>query len=98
MAAKIDEMNYDRRVLSRNAEFGGTLTSGMVPWSDNGIFMAGLLGVPTLAYLPYMWLAFACIGITILYGYMNKFMWQIEAPQEDDLAEPMGALRMESGI
>ncbi len=78
MASKIDEMGYDRRVLSRNAEFGGTLTSGMVPWSDNGIYMAGILGVSTFAYLPYMWLAFACMGISILFGAMNKCMWKVE--------------------
>lgn len=76
MAPKYDAMGYDRRVLSRNAEFGGTLTSGMVPWSDNGIYMAGILGVSTLSYLPYMWLSFACIGITILLGMMNTCMWK----------------------
>lgn len=78
MGEKYDKLGYHRRVLSRNTEFGGTLTSGMVPWSDNGIFMAGILGVATLQYFPYMWLSFACIGVTILFGYTNKFMWQVE--------------------
>lgn len=91
MAPKIDEMGYDRRVLSRNAEFGGTLTSGMVPWSDNGIFMAGLLGVSTLSYLPYMWLAFACIGLSTLYGFMNKFMWKVDSREEMETTAAMGA-------
>lgn len=95
MSQKIDEMKYDRRVLSRNAEFGGTLTSGMVPWSDNGIFMAGLLGVPTLTYLPYMWLAFACIGISILYGYMNKCMWKVEDTPEDEALNVPEVVRVE---
>lgn len=76
MGEKYDQLGYHRRVLSRNTEFGGTLTSGMVPWSDNGIFMAGILGVATLQYLPYMWLSFACIGLTMLFGYTNKFMWR----------------------
>lgn len=75
MADKYDELGYSRKVLSRNTEFGGTLTSGMVPWSDNGIYMATILGVPTLAYIPYMWLAFACIFITIIFGFTGKFMW-----------------------
>ncbi|CAH2214528.1 Na+/H+ antiporter NhaC [Tepidibacter aestuarii] len=75
MAKNYDELKVHRRVLSRNTEFGGTLTAGMVPWSDNGIFMAGILGVPTLQYLPYMWLAFTCLAITIIYGYMGKFQW-----------------------
>ena len=44
----------------------------MVPWSDNGIFMAGVLGVATLDYLPYMWLSFTCIIVTITLAYMGK--------------------------
>ncbi|MCG8482662.1 MAG: Na+/H+ antiporter NhaC [Clostridia bacterium] len=72
---RYDELKVHRRVLSRNTEFGGTLTAGMVPWSDNGIFMAGILGVSTFEYLPFMWLAFTCIAITIIYGFMGKFQW-----------------------
>lgn len=78
MADKYDELKISRKVLSRNTEFGGTLTSGMIPWSDNGIYMAGILGVATLEYLPYMWLSFACIIVTIVFGYTNKFMWKTD--------------------
>jgi NhaC family Na+:H+ antiporter len=81
MMAKYDELGYDRRVLSRNSEFGGTLTSAMVPWSDNGIFMTGILGVGTLQYLPYMWLTFACIGVTTICGFTGKFMWKKKTGQ-----------------
>lgn len=87
MEKKYDKLGYDRRVLSRNTEFGGTLTSAMIPWSDNGIYMAGILGVSTLDYLPYMWLAFACIGVTILYGYTGMFMYRTDdADDADDAA------------
>ena len=73
MAKNYDRLGADRRMLSRSAEFGGTLTSGMVPWSDNGIFMAGLLGVSTFAYIPYMWMSFISIGLVILFAYLGKF-------------------------
>ena len=73
MSGNYDRINVDRRMLSRNAEFGGTLTSGMVPWSDNGIFMAGLLGVSTFAYVPYMWMSFISIGLVIAFAFMGKF-------------------------
>lgn len=76
MAPKYDELGYSRKILSRNTEFGGTLTAGMVPWSDNGIFMAGILGVSTLQYLPYMWLAFSCIIVAIIGGFTGIFMWE----------------------
>ncbi|WP_164215845.1 Na+/H+ antiporter NhaC [Virgibacillus sp. YIM 98842] len=87
LTPKIMEKNYerlkvDRRILSRNTEVGGTLTSGMVPWSDNGIFMVALFGVPTLQYVPYMWLSFAAIILVIIYGYMNKFIWYVDDPEE----------------
>src|SRR5699024_7524100 len=53
-ASKMTEDNYKRlkidpRVLSRNTEAGGTVTTPMVPWSDGGVFMAAALGVPTLS-------------------------------------------------
>ncbi|AXF55241.1 Na+/H+ antiporter NhaC [Salicibibacter kimchii] len=82
MEKNYDEMKVDRRVLSRNTEVGGTLTSGMVPWSDNGIFMVALFGVPTLQYLPYMWLSFAAIILVIIYGYTNKFIWYVDDEEE----------------
>ncbi|WP_461536572.1 Na+/H+ antiporter NhaC [Spongorhabdus nitratireducens] len=66
-----DRINADRRLLSRNTEFGGTLTSGMVPWSDNGIFMTAVLGVPTMMYLPYMWLSWVCIGLTLIFAWLQ---------------------------
>ncbi|TDL32863.1 Na+/H+ antiporter NhaC [Jeotgalibacillus sp. S-D1] len=75
MESSYDKLNIDRRVLSRNTEVGGTMTSGMVPWSDNGIFMAGILGVSTLSYLPFMWMSFVSIALVIIYGYTGKFIW-----------------------
>ena len=72
MSGNYDRMGVDRRMLSRSAEFGGTLTSGMVPWSDNGIFMTGLLGVSTFAYVPYMWMSFISIALVIACAYMGK--------------------------
>ncbi|WHH58865.1 Na+/H+ antiporter NhaC [Petroclostridium sp. X23] len=87
MGQKYDELGYDRRVLSRNTEFGGTLTSGMVPWSDNGIYMTTILGVATLQYLPYMWLSFACIAVTIFFGFTGKFMWKANGQRSEPAVE-----------
>lgn len=73
-AKNYDRLGYQRKNLSRNAEFGGTLTSGMIPWSDNGIYMASILGVATLSYVPFMWLSFVCIFITIATAYLGWFI------------------------
>jgi Na+:H+ antiporter, NhaC family len=77
-AKNYDRLGYKRKNLSRNAEFGGTLTSGMVPWSDNGIYMASILGVATLSYAPFMWLSFICIIVTIVTSYMGWFVDKCE--------------------
>ena len=73
-----DRMNIDRRVLSRNTEAGGTVTTPMVPWSDGGVFMAASLGVATLSYLPFLWFNFLVIIVSLIYGYTNKFIWKAE--------------------
>src|SRR5699024_6767614 len=70
-----DEHHIDRRVLSRNTEAGGTLTTPMVPWSDGGVFMATTLGVATVSYLPFLWFNFIAMIITIIYGFTGKFIW-----------------------
>lgn len=50
---RFDEMGLGRNMLSRTLEDGGTLWSPLVPWSSCGAYHAAVLGVPTLAYLPY---------------------------------------------
>ncbi|MEP4558980.1 Na+/H+ antiporter NhaC [Cobetia sp. D5] len=80
-ASTITEKNYDdqgidRRVLSRNAEAGGTVTTPMVPWTDGGVFMATTLGVSTLSYLPFLWYHMLVLAITLLYGYANIAVWR----------------------
>ncbi|MGG0446021.1 Na+/H+ antiporter NhaC [Bacillus mycoides] len=77
MQDSYDKLKLDRRILARNSEVGGTFTSAMVPWSDNGIFMAGILGVTTLAYIPFMWMSFVSIALAIIYGYTGHFIWYV---------------------
>lgn len=53
-------------VLSRSVEDGGTLISPLIPWNVGGAFVAGTLGVETLAYAP---VAFAC-WMSMLFGLL----------------------------
>lgn len=80
-----DRMKLDRRVLSRNTEAGGTVTTPMIPWSDGGVFMAAALGVSTLSYLPFLWFNFLVIIISIVYGFTGKFMWRTDEPAEEEM-------------
>lgn len=50
---KYDELGLSRNLLSRCQEDGGTLFSPLVPWSTCGVYHSGMLGIPTLSYLPY---------------------------------------------
>lgn len=94
-ASTITEKNYDdqgvdRRVLSRNAEAGGTITTPMVPWTDGGVFMATTLGVSTLSYLPFLWYHMLVIAISIFYGYANIAIWRVKpqsGAQQDSSAQ-----------
>ncbi|OOF34455.1 Na+/H+ antiporter NhaC [Salinivibrio costicola] len=91
-AKNYDRLGYQRKNLSRNAEFGGTLTSGMVPWSDNGIYMASILGVATLSYAPFMWLSFVCIAVTIVTSYFGWFVDKVEPNQAAQAQEDTTAI------
>ncbi len=51
-----DGKKLDQRLLSRTLEDSGTLTSVLVPWNTCGAYNSGVLGVPTLSYLPYAFL------------------------------------------
>ncbi|WP_085523677.1 Na+/H+ antiporter NhaC [Tuberibacillus sp. Marseille-P3662] len=71
--------------LSRALEDGGTITSSLVPWSTDAVFVMNTLGVGALAYGPYAVLnycvpiisiIFSLIGFSIVYtkknGYSNQ--------------------------
>ncbi len=80
MAQSYDKLHLHRKMLSRNTEFGGTLTSGMVPWSDNGIFMSTLLGISTFSYTPFMWLSFSCIIVAIIFSMKGWCTYYANTP------------------
>lgn len=81
-----DQQGIDRRVLSRNVEAGGTITTPMVPWTDGGVFMASTLGVSTLTYLPFLWYHILVILISVIYGYANIAIWRTSPTGASDSA------------
>ena len=71
---KFDDVEVDRRVLSRSLEEGGTLLTALIPWTTTGAFYAATLGVATLDYAqwsllnwinPLMGILFAWLGIAL---------------------------------
>jgi Na+:H+ antiporter, NhaC family len=75
------------RMLSRAVEDSGTVTSPLIPWNSCGAYMAGVLGVATLSYLPYCFFNLLSPVISVIYGITG---FRIEhLPPED--AQPAAA-------
>lgn len=55
--------------LSRTLEDSGTVIVPLVPWSSAGVYMAGVLGVPTLSYAPWAIVCYSGFIIAIILGY-----------------------------
>lgn len=64
------------QVCSRVCEDSATVTSPLIPWGVCGVFFTGALGVATVDYLPYVYLAFLAPIISIIYGWTGKFMFK----------------------
>ncbi|WP_284139520.1 MULTISPECIES: Na+/H+ antiporter NhaC [unclassified Virgibacillus] len=56
------------KALSRTLEDAGTVINPLVPWSVCGVFIADVLGVSVLAYVPFAFFCLLSPIITILFG------------------------------
>ena len=55
--------------LSRTTEDSGTVVVPLIPWSIAGVFMAGTLGVDTVAYAPWAVMCYTGFLFALLYGF-----------------------------
>jgi NhaC family Na+:H+ antiporter len=76
------DRGVDRVVLTRSLEDSGTLAAPLVPWGVAGGVCSELLGVPTLDYLPYMWLAFLVPVFSLTYGFTGFAVWRVGSDTE----------------
>ncbi len=58
-------------LLSRSLEDGGTVTSVLVPWNTCGAVNSTVLGISTLAYLPYAFFNLISPLMSILVAYLD---------------------------
>lgn len=68
------EQGLAPKLLSRTLEDSGTVTSVLVPWNTCGAYMSGVLGVATVAYLPFCFFNLASPLMTVLQGALG---WRI---------------------
>ena len=70
-----EKQGYEPRLLSRTAEDSATVTSVLVPWNTCGLTQSTVLGVPTIAYLPYCFFNILSPLMTILVAAVG---WRIK--------------------
>ena len=70
-----DKQGYEPRLLSRTCEDSATVTSVLVPWNTCGMTQSTVLGVATLAYLPYCFFNILSPVMTILVAALG---WKIK--------------------
>ena len=83
---EFQKRGLDPKNLSRVLEDSGTITSPLIPWNTCGAFMAGTLGVPTFAYLPFCFFNLINPVISIIYGYTG---FKIVPLKETENLEPV---------
>lgn len=71
--------------LSRTLEDSGTVTSVLIPWNTCGAYQSGVLGVATLAYLPYCFFNIISPFMTILFAYLNIKIRRLDKPSKPEI-------------
>ena len=62
-------LNLHPRNLSRTIEDAGTVINPLVPWGVYGVFLAGILGVPVIDYVPYAFFCYLSLLLTLAFGF-----------------------------
>ena len=75
------------QVLSRAVEDSGTVTSVLIPWNTCGAYISGVLGVPTITYLPFCFFNILSPILDVLFGFIG-FKVPTIPPSEQPSAEP----------
>lgn len=79
--------NLAPKNLSRTLEDGGTLSSVFVPWSTDGVFILGTLGVAAWEYGPFTILNFTVPLIAMILAATGIGITKISNTEKDELLE-----------
>lgn len=69
--SSFDEFNIRRDVLSRTLEDSGTVIVPLIPWSAAGVYMASVLDVAVLDYLPWAIMCYLGAILAWIYAFRN---------------------------
>lgn len=69
-----DQLGLHQKNLSRTLEDSGTVINPLVPWGVCGAFSTSMLGVATLAYLPFAIFCYTSLILTVIVGLTGLTM------------------------
>ena len=78
------------QVLSRAVEDSGTVTSVLIPWNTCGAYISGVLGVPTITYLPFCFFNILSPILDVLFGFIG-----FKVPTVPPTDQPSGTTAIE---
>ena len=81
------ERGYESRLLSRTCEDGATVTSVLVPWNTCGLVQSTVLGVATLAYLPYCFFNLLSPVTSILVAASGRGIYKAQRADKKERAK-----------
>ena len=76
-----ERLGLHQRNLARTIEDAGTVINPLVPWGVYGVFLAGILGVPVIEYLPYAFFCYFSLILTLIFGFTGLTISKAD-PQE----------------
>jgi NhaC family Na+:H+ antiporter len=82
------ERGIHAKNLSRVVEDAGTVTANLVPWNSGGAYQAGVLGVATIAYLPFNFFCWLSPLVTLVFGLLNFNITRIDEDPDSQLYRP----------
>jgi NhaC family Na+:H+ antiporter len=82
------ERGLHAKNLSRIVEDSGTVTANLIPWNSGGAYQAGVLGVPTIAYLPFNFFCWLSPLVTLAFGLLNLNITRIDEDPDTQLYLP----------
>ena len=67
-----ERLGLSPELLSRTLADSGTLTAVLIPWNVMSMLSAAALGVPSVQFIPYTWLAMVLPAISIWTAYREE--------------------------
>lgn len=86
MAPVAKDLGTSPKNFARVSGIGATLCNILIPWGSSTVLFSPLLGVGLSEYWPYVFIAWAAIGLAVVYA-----IFKIDMPQympEEDAATP----------